>query len=239
MSPINTREWLKPKISTSSLYNSVGAPWEIYRPFFLTSEPRPIDHYTKEGDLPQKGYAATVIIVPEYEIGTTILVAGNDAYDASIILFNTIQGFLIPVLEAEARSQAALKYAGKYTSNCTESGSELELVIDSGPGLKITEWKNLGKDMLLAFDSVLFGGNGMRLDARIYPIGVDERWRVTFEEESEADEVTLTSTACRTWEQVDQFRYAGLPTDEFDFEVRNGSVVSVMIPDLRAELLKV
>jgi hypothetical protein len=232
LTPGQTRAWLKPHAFTSST-NAVGAPWEIYRPSSLTPTPRYIDHYTKQGNVP--GYSALIIVVPEYEVGVAIAVAGEDAYPASIELFNAVEAELVPMLDELARKQAWAKYGGRYASR----NSSLELTIDSGPGMKISKWTNLGKDMLFAFDSILFGGNGTMLDARIYPVGEGERWRTVFEEDGRESREAITSTVCMTWEAVDQVRYAGLPCDEVDFQVGGrGEIVGVKIPGLRAHLYK-
>lgn len=78
------------------------------------------------------------------------------------------------------------------------------------------------------------------LDATIYPVGLGERWRVVFEEDEMEEKETVTSTSCRTWEAVDQVRYAGLPCDEFDFLVgEDGKVVGVTNLGLREQLWKV
>jgi hypothetical protein len=97
----------------------------------------------------------------------------------------------------------------------------------------------MGKDMLYSFDSVLHGGDGTNADARIYPIGEDDRWRVTLEEARTAGKLTVLSTACRTWENVDQVRYGGLPLDEFDFTSGENGITGVFLPGLRARLAKV
>jgi hypothetical protein len=235
--PARTRNWLKPQAFTSSS-NAVGAPWEIYRPTFLTPTPRPIDHYTKQGDIP--GYSAVFILVPEYDIGAAILVAGENSYTTSIELFDAVEGEIVPKLDELARKQALRKHGGRYISRNSTGNATMELVVDSGPGLKISKWSNLGKDMLVTFDNLLFGGNGTKLDARIYPIAERERWRVVFEKDGPEGKETVTSTACRTWETVDQVRYAGLPCDEVDFQVgEEGEIVGVSIQGLRSQLSKV
>jgi hypothetical protein len=164
-----------------------------------------------------------------------IAVAGEDAYPASIDLFNAVEVELVPRLDELARKQAWAKYGGLYVSG----SSSLEVTIDSGPGMKISKWTNLGKDMLLAFDSILFGGNGTMLDARIYPVNGGERWKTVFEEDGRESKEAITGTACMAWEAVEQVRYAGLPCDEVDFQVGGrGEIVVVNITGLRAHLYK-
>jgi hypothetical protein len=183
-----------------------------------------------------------------------ILTAGEDAFDASVGLLDSVLDEVVPVLEDRARREAEERFGGRYISELEGNDAMIELVIDSGPGLKIKEWRNLGKDMLVAFHAILFGGkanahNATGFDVRIYPIGVEERWRVVFEQASSGDwdggshngkeKERISSVACRTWEKVDQFRYSGEPVDEFDFEVGEmGDVVGLRIPGLGIGLRK-
>jgi hypothetical protein len=205
--------------------------------------PRPVDHYTKQGNLP--GYAARVIILPEYNIATTLISAGDNGvpYTAVTALSHVVENQLVPALEIAARTQAQDFYSGQYISKDPGNQASLSLVIDNGPGIKISHWTNLGKDMLQSFETILYGAqpdNITRLDARIYPIGSGNRWRVSFEMPTVApEELTFESNACETWDKVDQFRYAQLPLDEFDFEMEDGHVNSVNLIGLRAVLEKV
>lgn len=116
-------------------------------------------------------------MIPEYEVGATILVTGEDSSDAVEDLFDIVMAQLIPILESEARKQAELTYAGKYvsTSYSTNGTSSMDIVLDEGPGLKITSWNVDGKDMLFAFSKVVGLGSDSTLDARIHPIGVEDR----------------------------------------------------------------
>lgn len=78
--PAETRAWLKPTVFTSSLSSCVGAPWGIFRPSRLTPHPRPVDHYTKSGDVIR--YAAHLLLIPEFGLGVTVRVVGPEAYGA-------------------------------------------------------------------------------------------------------------------------------------------------------------
>jgi hypothetical protein len=230
-------------VFTSSLYNSVGAPWEIFHPTYLTPAPRPIVHYTKQGNFP--GYAARVIILPEYNIATTLIGAGDNGvpYNAVTALSHIVQNQLVPALEIAARTQAKEAYGGQYISKDPANRASLSLVVDNGPGLKISNWTNLGKDMLQSFETKLYGArpdNGTSLDARIYPIGINNRWRVSFEMPIASSlELTFESATCATWDKVDQFRYGRLPLDEFHFQIEGDHVNGVNLVGLRAELTKV
>jgi hypothetical protein len=214
-------------------------PWEIFRSTSLTPQPRPVDFYTKSGEV--EVYAAYAVVIPEYNVAATILAAGPQSYDISVLLLDNVAAKLVPTLDSLARTQAQEKYAGRYVSSNSSNDAALTLTVDDGPGLKISEWKNLGKDMLLAFETVLFQGpqtNGtLILDTRIYPSGIDNRWRVQFEKVTGQKDWTLSSTSCDTWAKVDQFRYARKPVDEVEFVVgKDGIIHGMELPGLRAAL---
>ncbi|RSL88065.1 hypothetical protein CEP51_001891 [Fusarium floridanum] len=99
-----TDTWLQPATFTSSLYSSVGMPWEIYRTKSLTPSARPVDVYTKSGDVGV--YAAYIALIPEYDVGFTINAAGADAYITSRALLNEMTKIVVQGLDQLARSQA-------------------------------------------------------------------------------------------------------------------------------------
>ncbi|CEL03929.1 hypothetical protein ASPCAL05066 [Aspergillus calidoustus] len=212
-----TNQWLKPAAFTSQLDNSVGAPWEIFRPTaLLPNDARPIDHYTKSGDVP--GFSSSyLVIVPEYNLGVTILGAGPDASTVVPLLLDTVQAVLVPALDQLARDQAIGLYAGTYASESGNQSSVIELVVDDGPGLKVTRWSKGHLDMRKSLAVSLFGGSSpqdaLPADIRFYPTGVDDRWYVGFTEQ-EAEETKdanqrglLRDSACMDWYRVDQFHY--------------------------------
>lgn len=236
LAPAETRAWLKPTVFTSSLSGGVGAPWEIFRPTHLTLHPRPVDHYTKSGDV--MGYAANLLLIPEFGLGLTAHVSGPDAYEPITSLIDVVQESLIPALDDLARTQAKQVYGGDYVAKYNDDPATLSLTIDEGPGLKIANWTNRGKDMLQSFHEI----NGMP-DARIYPSGKDDRWRVVFSEggtESSTKTPSIVGDSCISWMQVDHGNYGQKPADAFDFELgEDGNVQGVTLPAFRVELMKV
>lgn len=235
----DTNAWLKPQAFTSSPLTAVGAPWEIFRPTSLVSSGRPIDVYTKSGGLP--GYNAYIAVIPEYEIGLSINVAGAADKDYAIVreIFSAALQNLVPGLEALARAQAAAKYAGTYTSTAGNATSSLTLSVDGGPGLKIDEWTLLDNSVLEIIAMLHRAEGAAGIDVRAYPVGAEDRWLLVVERVAGEEDTSVYAGTCETWFTLDQMRFAGLPTDELDFVVEDGEVVGVASPGLRQNLAKV
>ncbi|KAG7113629.1 Beta-lactamase-like protein like [Verticillium longisporum] len=80
LSRADTAMWLKPVVFTANPAEAVGMPWEIYRPSDLTPDGRPIEIYSKTGNLPF--YAAHIALLPAYGVGLSINTAGEEAFTA-------------------------------------------------------------------------------------------------------------------------------------------------------------
>ena len=182
---------------------AVGAPWEIYRPNNLLGarKPlRPIDHYCKEGGIP--GYAAIVCILPEYDVGVSINVAGPDPYATNMALVAAVQERLVPKLDELAREQATERYVGKYSLPDGKNGSAIRFAVDDGPGLKVSEWSSRGRNMLVTIGAQFVGLKGnvteQDVDVRAFPVGIGNRWRLFFGKSRERRE-GFTAASCPTW----------------------------------------
>jgi hypothetical protein len=217
-------------------------PWEIFRLANLTEDGRPVDIYSKSGGIP--GYEAYILLLPDYQIGATLLVSGKDTSVATSVLLDTLVSNLVPSLDALTKDQAKREYAGSYSVGTgvnvsASSNASLELKVDSGPGLKIAEWVNNGESILhtLAVQQGLEDEG--ELDARLYPIGDEDRWRLGLESKRKTRGIpSLISEACHNWFLVDHMRYARKPVDEFVFEFENGRVQSVCNTGIRSCLSK-
>lgn len=187
------------------------------------------------------GWAAYIFFLPDYNIGGNIHVTGEDAGGPSEEILDVVTTSLVPAMESLARQQAKSLYAGRYAGgdakqNC--NNASLELIIDNGPGLKIKSWRNDGKSILdaIAKDK---GINATDLHLRLYPIGEGNRWRMSTEKSKPtSDTIKKPSEACINWFLYDQMRYASFPIDEFDFDVKDGKVIGVKNPGMRANLTK-
>lgn len=145
---------------------------EIRRPTNLTTIPRPVDHRTKEGSFP--GCAATVALLPEYEIGVVVNFAGPNADGTVTSLFGLVEERPLPCLDELARKQAEQKYAGMDISHSQTNNATLHLELDNGPGMRVSEWTNRGSNMIDSLATALLdlpNGSASAIDVRIYPSG--------------------------------------------------------------------
>ncbi|KAI9172555.1 Beta-lactamase-like protein [Paramyrothecium foliicola] len=233
------RSWLKPASFAGALSMSLGMPWEIIRLSGLTPDGRPIDMYSKLGDMP--GYSTMMFLLPDYKVGGTIIVSGYDTYSIVTQLTDIVASKLVPALDVLARTQAKI-YEGSYHSHSDGSANTtqgtLELRLDEGPGLKIAKWTNNGKPILHTLGGVR-GIEADKMDARLYPVDGGNKWRMAIEQvRPDGLNPSLPSSACNSWLFVDMLRYAGKPVDEFDFDLREGVVIGVHNPGLRVTLKK-
>jgi hypothetical protein len=215
-------------------------PWEIFRLSNLTPDKRPIDLYTKSGGI--FGYNTQMVIIPEFNVGFSIFAAGDDSYQAVLGLLDVVIPAIVSSFDQLARAQAIESYAGRYQlvgDNQTDHSGEatLTLTVDDGPGLKIEQWTNRGKS-ILDFLASQQGTTPSKLEARLYPVGEKERWRMSLETMERAN-LSLFSNICNSWLSVDQIRYAKLPVDEFQFHMDNGSVKGIENRGLRVNLTKI
>lgn len=236
-----TAAWLKPAAFTASPTGATGMPWAILRPTNLkrASGTRPLEIYTMLGGIPN--YGAYVGIIPEYQIGITVNYAGPGDDPLSRTVLDLAVQHVIPVLDDLARTQAAQKYVGSYSTGDDDNGSSLVLSLDDGPGLKIEEWTSEGVPVSEAWLALFGGSIGMvDVDMRIYPVGEDERWQVGFQGIPDRDVPGIFKTSCDGWFAFNAFRYAGLPADVVHFVIDdNDMAVEVEVPGMRQNLTRV
>ncbi|KAF2679526.1 beta-lactamase/transpeptidase-like protein, partial [Lentithecium fluviatile CBS 122367] len=220
-----TRAWLKPTSYTSSIYGNVGRPWEIFRAADIGPSKRLVDLYTKGGDLGP--YHTNLALVPDYGIGFALAVGGVGSH---IWLDNLIVGVLFPALEAAAREQADVAYAGTYTAT-NGLNSTLVLETDSTlPGLGISRWISNGTDMLSVLaelDTSIPNPEPLTASAvRVYPTNLEREtedgkevaWRLSLDVEAGAAfSFTGPFSACGSWFTVDVLVLGKFPIDEFLF----------------------
>lgn len=256
LTPLETREWMKPASTTSSLGYLVGRPWEILRSDNLTADGRLIDVYTKSGDLGI--YHTLTGLIPEYDLVISVMSAGVEVsaspYTTATIFGNVLQA-LLPALEAAGRADAEETYATEFADD--DSDSSIVFTLDDGPGLLITNWTVRGVDVLhniprFNFDALESGKDFSKLPitARVYPTNIDDAgkeraWRAVFdtttaEQDDQADSVLFFKEgSCQTWFQQDRKVYNYLSLDEFVFVEGEDGVEAVRCPGFNVTLTKV
>jgi hypothetical protein len=210
------------------MHSFYGMPWEIFRTdTILDHTKRPVTFVTKSGGLPS--YFSIIIVLPEYDLGVTILVAGQAAL--LVELRETVTVLLVRAAEAVAQKSLATKYAGSYSaSTCgDDSGLNSSITLAQSPhgGLYVESWISNGTDLMVALGgplSELVGDVG-DWRAQLVPTllfrdeekQAGEVWRleIVSERTKAPGQGKVWDDFCMTY--VDNTRYAGVPLNEVVF----------------------
>lgn len=232
-----TNAWFKPHSWSSSLHAAYGMPWEIYRTTdLLRDSDRGMTIITKIGNL--YGYFSHIIMLPEYDIAITILVAGDPK--ARSWLENKVLTPITNIVEKIARHQTRTRYGGLYGSSNINSSISLDLCGSSG--LVITEWISNGTDFLHEFVSLHSDDEFIEGRVQLVPAGIRrsngaEVWSATFVPKSRQSKSVID--VCMV-NDVDLFMYGGRSVHDFLFLLNeNGRVSDVELPALRITLQRV
>jgi len=241
-----TRRWLKPATLTSDLRETVGYPWGLRRITLNAAQPYKITTaFNKAGVV--GAYSALIALLPDYDIGFTIMVAGDLAL-SNWVLADIIGNVIVPAAEQAARDQATQLYAGKYSSSSVNSS--VTLTTDSSkPGLGISSWISNGTDMMAIANELLEGTVSSSFGIRLYPtdfqvVAADGSKQVAFKAIMEDLATQLVdnmfTAACGTWIGPTSIVYGSQALDQFVFSIdASGKVVSVESMALRLPLKKV
>nr|OQO28615.1 hypothetical protein B0A51_03331 [Rachicladosporium sp. CCFEE 5018] len=225
ISAVDTRRWMKPLTHTSVWQQSVGIAWEIIR---WQVEDRIVDVYTKQGDLGL--YHSVIILIPDYNVGLTVLTAGTGGAPTQLALSGLIMEILLPGLEATACSQAEIKLAGTYKVPSllgVSLNSSITLATEPGlPGLKVTNFTSNSTDVLNLGIPVIFNlPEAKTLDVRLYPTliikklddGCEVRkWHAVVTDPGvEYPSEQIRANNCVQWELLDLAVYGATGADEF------------------------
>lgn len=236
-----TEWWLKPATFVPDTYTIIGAPWEIV-PFPPTSR-FPTRLYTKSGAVGL--YNSRWGLVPDYNVGFTILGAGVASDVAVVVISDLVTGAFIPAVQAAAAEQAASLMAGTYSD---PSGIlQATVILDTnnstnGSVLTLETLVYNGTD-LLGLVNLYLGVNTSQVTvtANLYPTGLVAQgagpndtdlssWRVSFgyalvDTTSDPTSQLLASLAgpfsqqCGGWGNVDGLTYGPTALDEVLFSV--------------------
>ncbi|MCJ1390340.1 hypothetical protein MMC18_003199 [Xylographa bjoerkii] len=245
-----TNAWLKPHSwSMSGVMSATGMPWEMLHSTKLTKDGRGVDVITKSGGL--WGYSSLIVLLPEFGLGLTILVAGDHRALGELTV--RLTGTIVPAIEDFARKETRRAFTGSFVAIAGENGllsthSSLLLAVDDvGPGIRIVTWISRDVDFLKVYGHL----KGMPEDhdaweARLIPSnlehdngsGREEIWRATAMRKPNANgKSSVWDDFCFT--DVDSLSYGGFSIEEFRFvRGRNGGVESVVLSGLRTTLFK-
>ena len=191
----------------------------MFRTTRLTPDGRAIDFVTKGGDV--TAYTSLIAMIPEFGLGLSILVAGDDTAKADIT--ERLIRKLVPAIEELLRNEVRATYAGTYLG--WNDGSSLTLEVDDvGPGLLVTEWVSNYTDFLPVYGSLKrMEHRGGNWEARLIPSGMYsaigrvewETWRLTVIEEKSSEDIgkVLEDFCIR---DVDALMYNGFSIEVFD-----------------------
>lgn len=209
----------------------MGAPWEIHR-VSLPVTNRVVDLYAKAGAF--GSYTSELILVPEFEVGLTVLAAGSPSNNIVPIISNLFSEILVPALETAAREEAQNSLVGTYSfKHAGGLESSITLVIDtteSGQdGLNISRWVSNGRDMMHVLASLLPPVFARPIQARLHPTNnvedvptrnghVKIGYRVLFEFSTAAGDRGPFDRSVM-WYYLDQIYWQGTALDEFILEI--------------------
>ena len=232
-----TNAWFKPHSWSSSLHSAYGMPWEIYRTTELLSDSdRGVTLITKGGAL--YGYYSHIILLPEYDLAITALVAGDSqglGWLESKVLTATTK-----LAEDLARRQARDRYAGYYKS--LQINSSITFDVTDSSGLTITSWISNGTDFLLEYVGIHTGqrdpsqGRVQLLPAGVRRSSGGEVWHASFVPHKRTADSVIDSCMIN---DVDTVMYGDRSLQEFVFHANEDEeVTEVELPGFRVVLPK-
>ncbi|KAL7629769.1 hypothetical protein AAE478_001292 [Parahypoxylon ruwenzoriense] len=246
LSPVTTRRWLKPFAFSADPRAMVGMPWGARR-INLEDTYRYTTAFNKAGNIGD--YSALLAVLPDFDIGISILLAGELPGNAAFGLADIIGEPLLPAIEEAARAEAGAIYNGHYVSPDKSINSSMTITTDKLPGLSISQWFSNGTDF--AWISTVLQNQYYPVTPRIrlYPSGLegpgaDGGKRIVFKamfEDADAPrgDNKMFSTECGTWVSIESVIYGSAAMDELIFNLdSSGKVVSITSPSLRVTLNK-
>ncbi|KAI1172666.1 beta-lactamase/transpeptidase-like protein [Nemania sp. FL0916] len=248
LDPIITRRWLKPFSFSTDPHASVGVPWGARRINVAGQPYRWITAFNKAGRI--SDYSSVLAIIPDYDIGISVLLAGELPPNANFNLLDIVGGVLIPAIEEAARAEAGALYSGHYAfSNTTQLNSSMTITTDDQPGLGVSQWISNGTDFGYISAALQSGYTPIKPRIRLYPAGLEGPgfnggkkvvFKAVFEDaDAPSQEKAMFSTDCATWINVASVIYGSAAMDELIFDVdSNGKVTSITSPSLRVTMNK-
>jgi CubicO group peptidase (beta-lactamase class C family) len=234
--------WLHPVSPATGLNSFYGMPWEILATDrILQKSRRTVQLVTKSGGLP--GYVTIIATVPDYDLGITILIAGN--FDLMPKASEIVSVAAVRAAEEVAIRQLEGRYAGTYVSSNPHLNSSITLVADHR-GLVVSEFISNATDMMKPELRKIFGGpkeGGSYV--QLVPTLLfqnetaqsGELWRITVVAERTEGEHPILDDFCMT--NLGGMAYRGIPADEVVFWGEKGEAFGMVeLTGFRAKLLR-
>ncbi|KAI0435706.1 beta-lactamase/transpeptidase-like protein [Xylaria telfairii] len=234
MTRATTRRWFSTTSFVDTIDQAVGRGWEIFR---VRINGHSIDLFTKSGNWGV--YNSVLFLLPAYDFGFSILSASITAGGTLVTdLPNIIVNTILPSLETITKQQANANFAGRYTSDKTNTS--ITVTTGGSIGLEVTEYVVSGVDLL----GSVFALFGVNVKFQLVPNQLyGGRTRVGFSAVYQPPTTVPPKDEfywpCESWLDVDDFTYASVPLGLMAFDVNaDGSATSVRLVALRETLLR-
>lgn len=161
------------------------------------------------------------------------MTAGPEAqFQLSFSILSQLLSTLLPAVEQAGKDEVtATGMVGTFTGN----DSTIELSLDNGPGLAISNWSARGQNVTELYASNYIAGVGSNTPVRprLYPTNVQVSgtsqitwaWRAVFDTGTAGDAMendagfAWPGQSCQTWANMDRFPYGFRGIDDFVFTV--------------------
>jgi CubicO group peptidase (beta-lactamase class C family) len=224
LTPSQTRRWLKPHSFTANDKFAAGAPWEIYKAPYVGKSTW---IYSKGGDTGL--YSGQFSLLPDYDMGFTVLAAGDDSSNMRNFLTDIVTAIAVPAMEKASKEEAASVYAGTYTNAI--ANDTIKLVLDDYPGLLISHWVVNGTDIVSSFRAT-------GIELRLNPSGLHSSDNKKQGFRMLQNEVISTNTTfvdgtvvqtCIDWLSISSIPYGGVALDEFAISLNKDSTRAAVV----------
>ncbi|KAJ4348028.1 uncharacterized protein N0V89_009400 [Didymosphaeria variabile] len=235
--------WMHPVSPSKDLHSFYGMPWEIFQSDrVLSNSQRAIRFITKGGGLPS--YTSLVILIPQYDLGISLLLAGPPDFFAT--LRETVSIGLARAAEQIAISTLEQGYAGRYISADPKLNSSLVLEADHR-GLLVKEFISNSTDVL---QSGLLRYLGRPEDKPWYLLLIPtllyrdeenqkgEIWRLHIATERPREETEVWDDFCIT--DIEGLLYGGIPINQaVIWKGPYGLVYDIDLEGFRASMVRI
>ncbi|KAH8716983.1 beta-lactamase/transpeptidase-like protein [Phaeosphaeriaceae sp. PMI808] len=149
--------WIHPVSPAEGLNSFYGMPWEIFHTDrVLKDSRRTVRFISKGGGCP--GYTSSIVLIPDFDLGITVLIAGNSEKMFPIVL-EAVSTTLVQAAEEIAIRQLQERYVGTYEMTSPTLNSSVTVVAGTG-GLVVNTLILNGTDIFNS--AIVTSGNEYR-----------------------------------------------------------------------------